>query len=197
MNGIILIILINEPDFLEINFGFTDKVIQDYYNDNDPSVLPSFLFGFFLLAALFNIYFFLVVHERVYLFFSLMLLGRGLSLLLDNIVFFPEHPMVKWYVGILLWMSYFFFLIHFVRYFLETFKYVPRWDKFLIGLSIYTIIIFILGAMNIIGGEPYHCGSDVFHLHYFYTVYTINQQISQVACSDGFACHLYITNPFI
>ena len=73
---------INQPDFLEINFGFTDKVIQDYYNDIDPSVFPSILFGFFLLAALFNIYFFLVVHERVYLFFSLMLLGRGLPLFL-------------------------------------------------------------------------------------------------------------------
>jgi len=153
---------INQPDFLEINFGFTDKVIQDYYNDNDSSVLPSFLFGFFLIAALFNIYFFLVVRERVYLFFSLMLLGRGLPLLLDNIVFLPEHPVLKWYAEIPFWMSYFFFLIHFVRYFLETFKYVPRWDKFLIGLSIYTIIINILGAMNIIGGEPYHAAVTFF-----------------------------------
>ena len=153
---------INEPDFLEINFGFTDKVIQAYYNHNDPSLFPSFLFGFFLLAVLFNIYFFLVVHERVYLFLSLMVLGRALPLFLGNIVFLPEHPMVKWYAGIPLWMSYFFFMIHFVRYFLETFKYVPRWDKFLIGLSIYVIIINILGAMNIIGGEPYHAVIMVF-----------------------------------
>jgi hypothetical protein len=152
----------NNPVFLGINFGFTDKVIQGYYTDNDPSVLSSFLFGFFLLAALFNIYFSLVVHERVYLFFSLMVLGRGLPLLLDNIVFFPEHPVLKWYVEILLWLSYFFFLVHFVRYFLETFKYVPRWDKFLIGLGIYTIIIHILGEMNIIGGEPYHALITVF-----------------------------------
>jgi two-component system NtrC family sensor kinase len=147
---------INEPDFLEVNFGYTDKVIQDYYNDTDPSVFPSILFGFFLLAALFNIYFFLVVHERVYLFFSLMILGRGLPILFDNNnAFLPEHPVVKWAVGTLLWLSYFFFLIHFVRYFLQTFKYVPRWDKFLIGLSIFTIIRFILGAMNIMANEPY------------------------------------------
>src|SRR4029077_8484961 len=123
-----------ELDFLEINVGFTDKVMQDYDDNNYPSVLPSLLFGFFLLAALFNIYFFLVVHERVYLFFSLMLLGRGLPLLLDNIVFLPEHPVLKWYAATPLWLSYFFFLIHFTRYFLQTFKYVPRWDKFLIGL---------------------------------------------------------------
>ena len=68
----------DKPEFPYVDFGFTDKVIKKYFSDIDPSVLPSFLFGFFVLAALFNIYFFLVVHERVYLFFSLMLLGRGI-----------------------------------------------------------------------------------------------------------------------
>jgi signal transduction histidine kinase len=147
--------LINRPDFLEINFGFTDKVIQDYYNDNDPSILSSFLFGLFLLAALFNLYFFLIVRQRVYLFFSLTLLGRGFAGFIQSNIFFHEHPLVKGYLVGALFMFYFFFLIHFVRYFLETFKYVPRWDKFLIGLSIYTIIIFILRKMNIIADEPY------------------------------------------
>ncbi len=69
--------LINTPDFLEIRFGFTDKVIQDYYDDNDSSIFPSFIFGVFLLAALFNLYFFLIVRGRVYLFFSLTLLFNG------------------------------------------------------------------------------------------------------------------------
>jgi len=49
---------INTPYFLDIKFGFTDKVVQDYYNDNDPSILPSFLSGLLLLAAIFNLYFF-------------------------------------------------------------------------------------------------------------------------------------------
>ena len=80
--------LINIPDFLEIDFGFTDKVIQEYYNDNNPSILPSILFGFFLLAALFNIYFFLIVRERVYLFFSLTLLSRAIPFSLLIMIFF-------------------------------------------------------------------------------------------------------------
>ena len=76
-------------DFLEINFGFTDKVIQDYYNDNDSSILPSFIFGIFLLAALFNLYFFLIVRGRVYLYFSLDSFVRGISrFLYSNDIFF-------------------------------------------------------------------------------------------------------------
>ena len=142
---------INTPDFLEINFDFTDKVIQDYYDDNDPSILPSFLFGLFLLAALFNLYFFLIVRGRVYLFFSLTLFFRGFSRFLwANDVFFSEHPIVKGYLADIGSMFFFFFLIHFLRYFLETFKYFPRWDKYLIGLSIYIAIIFILQKENTI-----------------------------------------------
>ena len=62
---------INTPDYLQVNFGFTDKAIQKYYAENDSSILPSFLFGFFLLAALFNLYFFIIVRGYVYLFFFL------------------------------------------------------------------------------------------------------------------------------
>jgi two-component system NtrC family sensor kinase len=142
---------INRPDFLKVDFGFTDKAIKEYYDDNDSSILPSFLFGFFLLAALFNLYFFLIVRGRVYLFFSLTLLFRGFSrFLYSNDIFLREHPIVKWdlaHVGV---MFFFFFLIHFIRHFLETFKYYPRWDKYLIGLSSYNIIFFILSINNII-----------------------------------------------
>jgi two-component system NtrC family sensor kinase len=142
---------VNTPDFLKIDFGFTDKVIKEYYDDNDSSILPSFLFGFFLLAALFNLYFFLIVRGRVYLFFSLTLLFRGFSrFLYSNDIFFREHPIVKWDLAHACVMFFFFFLIHFVRYFFETFKYYPRWDKYLIGVSIYNIIFFILAINNII-----------------------------------------------
>jgi two-component system NtrC family sensor kinase len=146
--------LINGPDYLEINFGFVDTAIQDYYNDNDPSILPSFLFGLFLLAALFNLYFFLIVRERVYLFFSLTLLFRGFSrFLYSNDIFFREHPIVKWDLAHLNVMFFFFFLLHFLRYFLETSKYFPRWDNYLIGLSIWNLILFILALGNIIPFE--------------------------------------------
>ena len=146
--------LINTPDFIEIRFGFTDKVMQDYYDDNDSSVFPSFIFGVFLLAALFNLYFFLIVRGRIYLFFSLTLLFHGISrFLTSNDIFFREHPILKWYFVQGFGVFYFFFLIHFVRYFFETFKYFVRWDKYLIGLSIYYILNFILLKKGIIPFE--------------------------------------------
>ena len=142
---------VNEPDFLEIRFGFADKVRQDYYNDNDSSVLPSFIFGVFLLAALFNLYFFLIIRGRVYLFFSLTLLFNCLMrfFAFDDI-FFKENPIVNWYLAQVSGVLFFFFVIHFVRYFFETFKYFPRWDKYLIGLSICYIIDCILLQNEII-----------------------------------------------
>ncbi len=142
---------INTPDFLEIKFGFTDNVIKKFFNENDSSILTSFLFGLFLLAALFNLYFFLIVRGYVYLFFSLTLFFRGFSRFLSfNDVFFREHPIVKWELSQGCGVLFFFFLIHFLRYFLETFKHFPRWDKYLIGLSIYFVIINILGRTNVI-----------------------------------------------
>jgi len=51
---------------------------------------------------------------------------------------------MKYYSLVALIVFYFLFLIHFVRYFLETFKHVPRWDKFLITSSIFLVIFAIL-----------------------------------------------------
>src|SRR5690348_2957399 len=42
---------IDKPYFLGLSFGFTDKVMQHHYNNNDPSILRSFLFGLLFLAA--------------------------------------------------------------------------------------------------------------------------------------------------
>jgi two-component system, NtrC family, sensor kinase len=133
------------PGLPAMGFGFTEKVLQEQYLDSNSDILPSILFGFLILAALFNIYFFLITRERVYLFFSLMILSRAFaSFLFDTDFFLREHPIMKWYITSISVFFYFIFWIHFVRYFLETFKYVPRWDKLLIGLNMYTIFIWAL-----------------------------------------------------
>ena len=62
----------------------------------------------------------------------------------DTDFLFREHPVTKWYITLITVFFYFIFWIHFVRYYLETFKYVPRWDKLLIALNIYTIFIWVL-----------------------------------------------------
>jgi two-component system NtrC family sensor kinase len=144
----------NMPGLPAIKFGFTESVIHEKYLDNNSDILPSILFGFLILAALFNIYFFLITRERVYLLFSLMLLSRAIgSFLYDTDLFFREHPITEWYLTGILTSFYFFFWIHFVRYFLKTFEHFPRWDKFLIGLSIYSIIIWTLFLVHVTRNE--------------------------------------------
>jgi len=146
-----------DPETLQIYCTFGDKVIQENYDRSDSHILYSFLLGVLVLAALFNFYFYLITRERIYLLFSLTLLFRSIitPLLGNSTVFFPEHPIINTY---LLWPAalvlHFFFMIHFVRYFLETFKYVPRWDKFLVALSIWAILYFSLIPMEIIPGIP-------------------------------------------
>ena len=133
------------PGLPAIEFGFTEKVLQEQYLENNSDILPSILFGVLILAALFNIYFFLITRERVYLLFSLMILSRAFaSFLFDTDFLFREHPVTEWYITLITVFFYFIFWIHFVRYYLETFKYVPRWDKLLIALNIYTIFIWVL-----------------------------------------------------
>ena len=133
------------PGLPAIEFWFTEKVLQEQYLDNNSDILPSILFGVFILAALFNLYFFLITLERVYLLFSLMILSRAFaSFLFDTDFIFREHPVTKWYTTSISAFLYFIFWIHFVRYYLETFKHVPRWDKVLIALNIYTIFYWVL-----------------------------------------------------
>ncbi len=146
-------IAVSDPEILEIYCAFGDKIIQEIYDRTDSHILHSFLLGVVLLAALFNFYFFLIIRERVYLLFSLALLFRVFltPLMYSSPIFFPEHPMITYYLLLPVASAcHFFFMIHFVRYFLKTFKHVPRWDKFLVALSILFILYFFLLPMEII-----------------------------------------------
>src|SRR5688572_16228231 len=87
------------PGLPPIELGFTETLLQEQYLDNNSDLLPSILFGFLILASLFNIYFFLITREKVYLFFSLMILSRTFaSFLFDTDVFLREYPITKWYI---------------------------------------------------------------------------------------------------
>ena len=65
-------------------------------------------------------------------------------------IFFREQPVIGNYVWYICYVSSLFFFVHLVRYFLETFKYVPRWDKWLVGVSIYAPVFISLVRLNII-----------------------------------------------
>src|SRR6185436_3417483 len=76
----------------------TAKLVQYWYINDEPkrinAIRNSFNFGFCLFAALFSLFFFFIVGERVYLYFSIyvaiMALGRFGNELL--VLFLEEHP---------------------------------------------------------------------------------------------------------
>jgi len=138
----------SQPDTMQVVLSFTEKLIQhNYVNDTAHymmAIQDAFLLGMFILSVVINFYFFIVVREKEFLYFSLFLSSFCLLALCSlNDVFLKENPQLLLYLYIIFNSSTSFFLIHFVRYFLKTFEHFPKWDKYLLGLSILQIIVLL------------------------------------------------------
>ena len=126
------------PAYFKLWFG-TEKYIYQRLlaNENfvpESSISTSFYFGFYLLSALFNLFFFLVMRERVYLYFALFLFSMSFDS--NPVIAFAigrEYPWVLWLNSLQLLWPFFFF--HFLRYYFETYRHKPRWDKLLVAVS--------------------------------------------------------------
>jgi len=137
------------PQQLEVTVASTAKVMADAVADYEFKYFGGDYFfkgavwGLLVLAALFNFFFFLVVKEKVYLFFSLFLVIYSVA---NNFftwdVFFSGNYMVRkvMYESTPLGLV---FLLQFTRYYFKTFQLSPRWDKVLIVLQIILVIQFI------------------------------------------------------
>jgi signal transduction histidine kinase len=130
------------PKQFFIAYGFTDKVItQNYIKDEGhyfKGIHDSFFFGVMLLAAVFNFFFFLIVRERMYLYFALYVFFLGFGNFNEEFyhVFLREHPLIYYYVASLAFLPAEFFMTFFVRSLLHTKKYYPGWDKFLFSWNL-------------------------------------------------------------
>jgi signal transduction histidine kinase len=130
------------PTHFTITFGFTDKMIAHNYIEDEShyfiGIDDSFLFGVMILAAIFSFLFFLIVKERVYLYFALYVFFLGFGRF--NIewefyhVFLREHPFAYAYIINFVWLFPDLFLFIFLRSLLEIKKYYPRWDKVVVSL---------------------------------------------------------------
>jgi two-component system NtrC family sensor kinase len=149
-------LVLHSYDVAPTNIGFTDKAINKQYVDNDFLLLsPSFLnviIGISLLAALFNLFFYTVVREKLYLYFALFLLGLAVNRFFVGTgalaattapTMFREFPLIS---SILFYTSAaltVFYLTHFVRYYLELHKHYPAWDKLLRVTSFFCPLLLI------------------------------------------------------
>jgi signal transduction histidine kinase len=160
------------PKQFFVAYGFTDKVIAQNYINNEThyftSVHDSFFFGAMLLAAVFNFFFFLIVRERMYLYFALYVffLGFGRFTIENELyhVFLREHPFVYDYFPFFIWFLFQFFLTFFIRSLLQTKKYYPKWDKFLFYCNLLSAVLWVLAPYldyYLLGTSKYGIGASI------------------------------------
>jgi two-component system, NtrC family, sensor kinase len=130
----------------ELYLGFSS--LEDFIRPviNPPWYIGDlrnwFIAGILIFGFFFNFFFYLIDREKVYLYMALVLLLEGIWYLTSNYgITFREFPRFKLYFDNLISHSLFFLLVvQFVRHFLKTRKYYPKWDKLIIVLSIMMII---------------------------------------------------------
>jgi signal transduction histidine kinase/DNA-binding response OmpR family regulator len=141
----------SQPDSIKVSFSYADKLIEHNYVKDEShemdTIQDTFLLGMFILSMVINFYFFLVVREKEFLYFTLFLLMSSILALCSlNDVFLRNSP------GLILYLYIFgnslsgFMLIQFVRHFLKTFQRFPRWDKYLLIFSFLQIFVILFSS---------------------------------------------------
>lgn len=127
----------------ELTLGFKtyDDFIRSSYIQEEKFVgdtRAAFIAGLLILGFFLNFFFYWISKEKVYLYYSLLLLGEGIwYLTLGTRLFFKENPRLLPHFDLVVTYGFFFFCVtQFVRYFLKTFIYFKRWDRLLIVLMI-------------------------------------------------------------
>lgn len=143
----------SQPDSMQVAFGFTEKLVwHNYVNDQfhyTTAIQDAFLLGMFTLSVIINFYFFIVVREKEFLYFSLFLISFCILALCSlNDIFLKENPRSLLYLYIIFNSCSGFFLIQFVRYFLKTFQHSPKWDKYLFSLSLFQALVLLFSGFS-------------------------------------------------
>jgi two-component system, NtrC family, sensor kinase len=140
------------PSKYSIFFSGSKKILEQNYVQDESlyisAVHDSILFGILLFACVFNFFFFLIVKERVYLYFALYVffLGTGRMLFETYFVFLRESRFFWGWLYMGVYNSNVFFLAYFIRSLLNTRILLPRWDRFLNRLNYGVLIFNFLGS---------------------------------------------------
>ncbi len=144
-------------DSVDVSFKIESAAFR-YYANNERTIISyvheSVFFGVLIFAALFNFFFFLVVKEKVYLYFSIYLLCLGVGRMGDEFyfVFFRDFRWLLTYLMPLIFLLTFSSLTYFIRSLLQSKRYLPHWDKF---LAILNLVYFANGLVLTCIGLPY------------------------------------------
>ena len=141
------------PSKLLIRLFSMDKMTADLSQDEDTnyiqSIKDSVFFGILLWVAIFNLFFFSIVKERVYLYFSLYVFFLGFGRFFTPLfhLFFRETPSIYFpFFAPFCLVFIVFFITYFFRNLLKIYLYYPVWDKFLLILNSIFFIVFTINA---------------------------------------------------
>ena len=111
--------------------------------------IAAAFFGFIFFAVIFNMLFYYVNRERVYLLYSLTLVFSALYAAIDviSVEFLRNYPSMAEKIQAFLILTLIFLIIHTARFFFNVRQYYPRWDKLLVWSP---VIIIGLGILSLI-----------------------------------------------
>ncbi len=139
-----------QPTKFFIRLFSIEKMNSEWRNEEDTNYLKTIkntvFFGILLWVAIFNLFFFSVVKERVYLYFAFYVFFLGLQRFNTSLfhLFFRGHPLLfnpifTYFLGNIT----VFFIAHFIRNLLKTYLYFPLWDKLLLTFNTLYLIVLI------------------------------------------------------
>lgn len=111
--------------------------------------IAAAFFGFIFFAVIFNMLFYYINRQRVYLLYSITLLFAALYAAIDviSMEFLRDYPALAEKIQAFLILTLIFLMIYTARFFFNVKQHYPRWDKLLVWSP---IIIIGLGILSLI-----------------------------------------------
>ncbi|WP_051199910.1 sensor histidine kinase [Flavobacterium subsaxonicum] len=123
------------------------KIVEKNFVNNqtykEDDVIAFGFFGFIMFAVIFNLFFYYVNRERVYLVYSFLLLSSALLVAKETFssLLFSEHrDTYSVFVAVVV-IAFIIMLVHTVRFFFRINVHFPGWDKFLVYFTVFIGVV--------------------------------------------------------
>ncbi len=147
---------------IAVAIGLKENVVYKNYIENDGfsfiDVNILVFAGFLLFAFVFNLFFYYIIREKVYLVYSIFLLLTDLICFKEQIfhLFFRENPDAYTFsLNVFIGLSYNLFFIT-ILLFLQVSKNYPRWKRMLLIGNTGVLIMLVVYLLTYSGVLPFH-----------------------------------------
>ncbi len=130
---------------LDLTFYLEKSFLQKAYideSDFEGDTRSSFIAGMLLFGFFLNLFFYLIVKDKLYLYYALFLFFEGVWYLNGSTDFFSKDaPGLMPYIDVMFfYLACFLSVVGFVREFLKIKRFYPKWDTFILVVTIVWII---------------------------------------------------------